>query len=273
MSSDSESDDDYYGPALPPGFKQPTLTTTEGDDNTKGKTATSSEGAHIGPTLPPHLRAKLEADAESNKQDDLISAEGEAGSRQSSSLNEHDSESSDSESDLIGPLPPDHPKANLSIATSSIPSTSEKKKPKREEWMLIPPKNKIIPGIGVGPRKFLTRAPMDSHNSDEEEDEEEAFAREADAAIEKKLIEDYDNKMEDLKKDFETKKRRGQSLLEIHQTEMKKKKDTVEQGERKPFDRDTDLSITGISEKDKKKYIEKSKELNTKFSRGSRKYL
>ncbi|CAL8126334.1 unnamed protein product [Orchesella dallaii] len=269
MSSDSESDDGYYGPALPPGFnKQPTTSKTEGNDETKGKTAT--DGAHIGPILPPHLRAKLEADAESSKQDDSSSAlEGEAGSLSRPSNNDSDSES---DSELIGPLPPDHPKAQLNLANSSLPSTSDKKKPKREEWMLIPPKNKIIPGIGVGPRKFLTRAPMDSKMSDEEDDEE-AFAREADEAIEKKLIEDYDQKMEEMKKDFETKKRRGQSLLEIHQTEMKKKKDTSEKAERKPFDRDTDLTISGISEGDKKKYIEKSKELNTKFSRGSRKYL
>ncbi|ODM97958.1 GPALPP motif-containing protein 1 [Orchesella cincta] len=256
--SDSESDDDYYGPALPPGFSQSTATKPEEKD------AAASSGAHIGPTLPPHLRAKLIADAETKPEESSSVLEAEA------SNSVHDS-GSESDSDIIGPLPPDHPKAHLNIPTS-LPSTSEKEKPKREEWMLIPPKNRIIPGIGVGPRKFLTRAPEDSKMSDEEDDEE-AFAREADAEIERKLIEDYDQKMDDMKKDFETKKRRGQSLLEIHQTELKKKKDTTEKAERKAFDRDTDLQISGMKEGDKQKYIEKSKELNTKFSRGSRKYL
>lgn len=130
---------------------------------------------------------------------------------------------SDSDSDVIGPLPPDHPKALLRVVAPSIPSSSSEK-PKREEWMLVPPKNRIIPGLGLAPRKFLTRAPEDSHRSDEEEDEEEIFAREADAEIEKKLISDYDQKMEDMKKDFEAKKRRGESLLEIHQKDLKKKK-------------------------------------------------
>lgn len=179
-----------------------------------------SDDTQIGPTLPPALRAKLEAHASSSTQEVDSGAISDSEPTNAAAGGNSDSES---DSEVIGPLPPDHPKAQQAVISSSNSSTSEAKKPKREEWMLVPPKNKIIPGLGLGPRKFLTRAPQDSKMSDEE-DEEEAFAREADAEIEKKLIDEYDQKMDEMKKDFEVKKRRGESLYEMHQQDLKKKK-------------------------------------------------
>lgn len=179
----------------------------------------------IGPTLPPELRARLEANASDPSQEEEEEDRSDSAQdvRDGSPVKGEESDS-DSESDVIGPLPPDHPKAQQqSIGPSHPSSSANKKKLEREEWMLVPPKNKIIPGLGLGPRKFLTRTPQDSKKSDDEEDEE-AFAREAEAAIERKLIDEYDQKMEDMKKDFETKKRRGESLLEMHQKDLKKKK-------------------------------------------------
>lgn len=183
----------------------------------EGRGRLSNEANQIGPVLPPELRAKLEASA-------FAHVEGDEDDSKMSKMPDSTPSEDESDDDVIGPLPPDHPKAIQRAAAASSTSSSESKKPKREEWMLVPPKNRIIPGLGLAPRKFLTRTPMDSKKSDDEEDEE-AFAREAEAAIEKKLIDDYDQKMDDMKKDFETKKRRGESLLQIHQKEMKKKKE------------------------------------------------
>jgi len=48
---------------------------------------------------------------------------------------------------------------------------------------------------------------------------------------------------------------------------------STEVKERRPFDRNIDLKISGLSSEDKKKYVEKSRELDTRFSKGKQKYL
>jgi hypothetical protein len=50
-------------------------------------------------------------------------------------------------------------------------------------------------------------------------------------------------------------------------------KEEAEDKKRKPFDRNTDLAVTGLTREDSKKYIEKTKELSGRFSKGRQKFL
>lgn len=105
---------------------------------------------------------------------------------------EYDEASSDSDSEIIiGPLPPDHPKALSRHASSSDrPNrpTKPAKKLQREEWMLIAPRNKPVTELGLGPRKFLTRHPAEPVKEGEDVDSDEEFERNTRAAMDQQII-------------------------------------------------------------------------------------
>ncbi|XP_035704903.1 GPALPP motifs-containing protein 1 isoform X2 [Folsomia candida] len=281
MSDNSDSDgDDMYGPALPPHLQKRSIdpepvkkdSTTEPEQRLPSgiSLAPSSALPSIGPTLPPGFKLPSTDDDQNNVTNDG-----------SSSSSAGDDQCSDSDDDVIGPLPPDHPLAlaradAFASASKPVGDDKPKKKLQREEWMLIPPSNKPVTELGLGPRKFLQRAPEKPvKDNGEPMDSDEELERETRAAMDQKLIDDYDKKMEAMIEKTGEKKRKSESLLEQHQRELKKKskKEAVEDKKRKPFDRNTDLAVSGLSREDSKKYIEKTKELGGRFAKGRQKFL
>ena len=81
----------------------------------------------------------------------------------------------------------------------------------------------------------------------------------------------------------ELKKKRGSdSLVELHDKEMSKKKkrdksaretSSSSKTERRPFDRDVDLQANRFDEAAKKAMLKNARKLNDKFSSGNQKYL
>lgn len=72
-------------------------------------------------------------------------------------------------------------------------------------------------------------------------------------------------------------KRGTDSLLNIHETKLKKKskkdKDKGEPVERRPFDRDVDLSANQFDEAQRKLMIKKAAQISDRFSSGAKKFL
>ncbi|KAK3744355.1 hypothetical protein QZH41_016485 [Actinostola sp. cb2023] len=66
-----------------------------------------------------------------------------------------------------------------------------------------------------------------------------------------------------------TKQHRGESLMDMHQKELKKKRkeEGIKPNERRPFDRDKDLGYTTVDPSKRKSLLKKSKELDTRFHR------
>jgi len=275
----SSSDDDCYGPALPPHLLQ--------------RQQEPVKPSIIGPCLPAGL-LKPNHDHDSSEDGETHNGLSPQGKQTRSEvlpeeLDEDDDEEEDDDDEVIGPLPPDHPLALARAAAFDAAGSGRNKgrdeddvKPRREEWMLIPPKNKSVTELGLGPRKFLNRAPaapvkddgtaMDAANSDEE------FERQTKEEMDQQIIDSYDKTMEAMiNKSSGGGKRKAESLLEIHQKEMKKKAKEAakkaKEAKRKPFDRNTDLSVSGLTKEDSKKYIEKSRELGGRFQKGRQKFL
>jgi len=217
MSSEhsDSSDEDTYGPAPPPGLKITPVISQQ------------IFPVQIGPMLPPGL-------SKEDLKDNII-------------VQNEDSEEDDGD---FGPMPADHPSALIPRPAVIISTNKkDKEKPKREEWMLIPPKNREISGLG--PRKFLTRNPEDSNKVDEhgnEIEEEEDFMEKA----KRELEEDSSRKRdEEMAKKMSGRKDKKESLLEIHRKNIKLEKDE-EEAARKQFDRNTDLQICKLSDKIRK---------------------
>jgi len=175
----------------------------------------------IGPYLPPslaHLRNKESESVESDSQGPSTASMQESESAEC--------ESSDDD-DVIGPLPADHPKALRDPVPRRNLGDDKNKEPKklqREEWMLIPPRNKSVTEIGFGARKFLMRAPEEPQlENDDVPEEEESTEKQMKNSIAIEYAKQYDEKMDNLKTES-SKKRPAESLLEIHRQEMKKKK-------------------------------------------------
>jgi len=272
MSNGSSSEDDCYGPALPPHLLQ--------------RQQEPAKPSIIGPCLPAGLKPPSHHDDDSSDDDGSATTHRKHTSRAEVLAEQVDEEEDDEEDDeVIGPLPPDHP-LQLARAAAFDAAGAGKRgrdeddvKPRREEWMLIPPKNKNVTELGLGPRKFLNRAPAqptkdDGTAMDAAATSDEEFERETKEEMDQQIIDSYDKTMEAMISKSNG-KRKAESLLEIHQRELKKKSQEAEKKEakRKPFNRDTDLSVSGLTKEDSKKYVERSRELGGRFKQGRQKFL
>jgi len=181
-------------------------------------------------------------------------------------------EEGDDEDD-IGPYPPDDPRSQRIPKPSFELTSKTSAKPKREEWMLIPPKNKtiseVIGQVGLTSRKFLGRTPDEVKPPDDEEQEQD-FLETAREEFEAKCAKERDERMDEMLKSANSLKEK-ESLLYSH----RKRRKVEEKGptERRPFDRDVDLSVSGLSEEDKEKFIKKTAELTSRFRGGKQKFL
>lgn len=131
----SDSDDDY-GPALPPGFN-------------------AQPSASIGPTLPPHLAAKL------NQSDNVSDDDDQKPSPQ-------DQQEESDDEDIIGPVLPGSEadkKRNYGPQRPSS-STEDAGKLGREEWMTVVPK-KVEKKLGLTQKSVTSFSKASGQELDE----------------------------------------------------------------------------------------------------------
>ncbi|XP_046606864.1 uncharacterized protein LOC124298642 [Neodiprion virginianus] len=271
---------EVIGPSLPPGFQQDyalNSSTSSDEQSTSPQHPTiSSRSSVFGPTLPPYLMNKVI---------------------------DHTLEKScsDSEDEVLGPMPADHPAAIDNYIQRQLEDRARRMKSKlagqdsvvekREEWMLELPSVQAA-NLGLGKRQFRNKAGPDMSDrsswtdtpADKARKKEEKVlgkTKVADPAREsqKLAIQQRDKAMEEMAKKHASKKRK-ESLLEIHKKKLHKKKKKEEKQAkeaakptRRPFDRDIDLQANRFDEAQKKSILKKAQLLNDRFSRGESKYL
>jgi len=278
-ASDSEGSDDDYGPKLP---NKPCRGPLPDSAPNLGREELKSEGESsdddYGPVLPPHLQQSCKTDAstviapqENNSNDD-----------------------SDSDGEMIGPrMVESTGKLSREDIVKEFESRSLKMKDKlegkdvkevqRESWMLELPEEKAN-SFGLGARTF-------SRKGVPEKGKDRSIWTDSPADKERKLREGgaVSNESEEpptvnyrdiemAKVSQELKKKRGsESLMEMHDKKIqKKKKEDIANGmkeERRPFDRETDLQVNRFDDAVKKNMLKAAAKMNDRFSSGNQKFL
>jgi hypothetical protein len=208
LSSKPTNSDQCIGPQLPPH-----LLKTTGESS-------------IGPQLPPHLLRKEELTDSSR-----IGPELPPHLRQQP-------ENEESDEDVYGPLPADtmhQSKAQIALEERALLLKMDQLEPNkdkakvREEWMLELPEVKAA-NFGLGPRQFRSKAGPDmsdrsswTDTPDKKEKKGEKVDLKKDA--ERKEVKRRDEEQERMAKRH---KKSKESLLEMHQSDMKKKKKVCE---------------------------------------------
>ncbi|KXJ16563.1 GPALPP motifs-containing protein 1 [Exaiptasia diaphana] len=256
------------GPCLPPN-----LSTHDNDQVEKGYEQEEDDCTY-GPALPPHL-------ANTSKSSGVVGPSLPIDPRQSKKEENIDEETGP----VIGPMPSSSSTAqHYSSIERDIEARSNamkdkltgknKVKQKREEWMTeLPPE--IGKNFGLGARKFRKQAVdcgdrsvwTDTPSDRSKKQEREARKRTAEES-KAPWEEEKERNMNDMIQSY-TKQHRGESLMEIHQRELskKRKEEGIKPNERRPFDRDRDLGYTTVDPDKRKSLISKSKELETRFHR------
>lgn len=269
--SESEEEDDFFGPALPPGFQ---------------KKANSPERPLVlGPALPPGFRRAPDDDDDDVDSEDNDDEEDFSGPALPPGYTASQS-NSEEEEDVIGPMP-SKGVVEHSVALD-IERRAQKMKDKltkgdegpvelaREAWMMeLPPE---LQHIGLGARTFKKKSGPENKDrsiwtdtpADRERKAQERLEGKKRGEPEKDESPQLSHKelmmAEKVSQYNETK--RGESLINLHQKKMKRKAE--EEGsvpvERRPFDRDNDLQVNRFDEAQKQRLLKKSQELNTRFS-------
>lgn len=208
-----ESDEDCYGPALPPHLRKNTNTTQA------PAPAQPAVIGPIGPALPPNFKIP---DQPANVQ------------------YTSDSES-DSDDDAVGPMPMDSDKVTraqleleeraLEYQIMGVPSASTSKADGgREEWMIELPEVKTVTDLGLGARQFRTSEGPDFSDRTSWTDTPNTVKKAAKVVDDTKgrmasiQERERDKAMEKMKRKHEKKHKRDKSLLELHEKKLKKKK-------------------------------------------------
>ncbi|XP_053659650.1 GPALPP motifs-containing protein 1 [Anopheles marshallii] len=282
---------ELIGPALPPHLR-----------NTESKAKDDPfdpEPRSIGPALPPGFIASQSSDNEH------ISSESEL-----SPFSEPEEDDEHDMDDFIGPLPgTSSSRVNVELeqralelkirqmeeATASANGSGSSTLPKaREDWMLELPDIRKISDMGLGARQFRTRekpeigdrsiwtdTPADRERKKKSSGSERSSkpsdaTTERDRERERSLIAKRDKEQEKMVKQHKKKHKRDKTLLEIHQTKLKKDKQAASDSTeptRRPFDRNLDLHANRFDDAQKKAIMKKAQLLNSRFSSGSSKYL
>ncbi|XP_075708384.1 GPALPP motifs-containing protein 1 [Rhinoderma darwinii] len=256
---DDNDEDEFFGPALPPGFKRP---------------SDSPERPVIGPALPPGFTRQI-----SDSEDDSDSK---------GSPDKAEDDGGDDEEDIVGPLPAKGPvqssvaedfeRRALKMKQKLTSNDDEAKNPTRESWMTeLPPE---MTKIGLGPRAFKRRNNERSGDRSDWTDtpaEREKKARDkqegnvsSSKVNETPQVSERDKRLAEQVSTYNDSKR-AESLIDLHRKKLKRKaeKDKDKPAERRPFDREQDLQVNRFDDAQKKAVLRKSKELNTKFSHGN----
>ncbi|XP_018412107.1 PREDICTED: GPALPP motifs-containing protein 1 [Nanorana parkeri] len=262
-----EDEDDFFGPALPPGYK---------------KQSDSPDRPVIGPALPPGFK-KPDSDTEDDSH-----SNGSADTKYKSEDSEEEEDDDDEE--IVGPLPAKGPiqstvaqdiehrawKMKQKLAANDV-SSDGPINPSRETWMTeLPPE---LTNFGLGPRTFKRRTNEKTGDRSEWTDtpgDKERKAREkqegkvsSNKGEEKPQVSERDRRLADKVSTYNDTKR-SESLLDLHRKKLKRKAedDKDKTKERQPFDREQDLQVNRFDDAQKKALLRKSQELNTKFSHG-----
>ncbi|XP_063808904.1 GPALPP motifs-containing protein 1 [Pseudophryne corroboree] len=263
---DMAEDDDFFGPALPPGFK---------------KQSDSPGRPVIGPALPPGFRGQ-------NSDSEDGSNNGES-SDMKYKLEDMKDEDDEEEDDIIGPVPAKGPVQSSVADDFERRALKMKQKltakdddgPKnlaRESWMTeLPPE---MTNIGLGARTFKRRTIEKSGDrsdwTDTPADKERKAIEKQEAKVssskgeEKVHVSERDKRLTDQVSTYNDSKR-TESLMDLHRKKLKRKaeEDKNKPKERRAFDREQDLQVNRFDDAQKKALLRKSKELNTKFSHGN----
>ncbi|XP_064615271.1 GPALPP motifs-containing protein 1-like [Liolophura sinensis] len=254
--AESEEDSDeggFMGPALPPGFK-----------------ISKAEPVLKGPMLPPGFANQSKGDNSESEEEDYMSIVGPLpqemarGGQKSSVLEEFEKRATSM-------------KDKLTKKDDDVPLA-------RETWMLeLPPE--MGTNFGLSARKFRTnpstkggdRSCWTDTPADKARKEQEGKSGKGKSAEspETQIMSVRDKKIAEQVDKYNQNKRK-ETLLDMHQTERKKKK-KEEKGEeanvRRPFDRDRDLQVNRFDDAQRKSVIKKSQQLNTRFSHGGSQFL
>merc|ERR1719318_2472714 len=126
--------------------------------------------------------------------------------------------------------------------------------------------------FGLGPRQFSRKGLPEKGK----ERKIREGVTEEEAAEEAPMVNFRDVEMEKVAQELRQ-KRGADSLMEMHEKKMqKKKKEDIasgEVGERRPFDRDIDLQANRFDDAVKKNMLKSAAKINDRFSSGNQKFL
>lgn len=211
-----ESNEDCYGPALPPHLRKPASPPPQ-----------PSTSSVIGPALPPNFKPSTSSSALPPPVKETFTSDSE----------------SDSDDDApVGPMPMNSEKVSkaqleleeraLEYQIMGIPSSSSAKtEGGREEWMIELPEVKTVTDLGLGARQFRTSEGPDFSDRSQWTDTPNGVKNKQPAKVEDiqgRLAaiqeKERDKAMEKMKRKHEKKHKRDKSLLELHEKKLKKKK-------------------------------------------------
>lgn len=278
-----------YGPALPPAMQQ-----------SPGQPA--GDAPAIGPTLPSAFVKQEPSNSPVNNSTEETSAAVAAIGPGTPQDTQQQTEGGDSEG-TIGPLVSEMSHGDEVVqAAEEFERRSRKMKDhltvkaeaqpgpnKREEWMTeLPPE--MGKNFGLTARTFSNKgAGSDDKDRSEwtdtpadkakKEKEGKSKKRKREEGGDKNAAKQRDQQLQQQIDEY-NKKKRPESLVEMHQKQKKKKKKKEKkkkekdkrkgkeekQPERRPFDRDEDLKVNRFDDAQRKALIKRSQELNTKFS-------
>lgn len=282
LMKDLHNVDDIIGPAMPPQIDNRESDSSDEESigpklpfQLKKKGNTSNKSSVIGPCLPPHLTANT-----------LQSTGPQLILKGNNSDNEDDT-------DVIGPMPSEMLRGDASRSTAAeIESrarqmrdrlegkNNKEEKITRESWMMELPSAELNQSLGLQARTFRAKAGPDMSDrsgwTDTPADREKKAKEEASR---KRPHDDVRQSESDKQRSKEIKKynksNRPESLLEMHQKELKKNKKKTENKptERRPFDRELDLQVNKFDDAQRKAIIKKSQKLDSRFSQGGSQFL
>lgn len=296
-------DEDLFGPELPPHLLN--LKKKSSTENFNSKKDSESEEGEIeddyGPALPPHLIKRGEVMGPSRPPPGYEAP-----------IVVDSSESSSSDSEVYGPLPPTHTVDMDHYLRDKFRQREEKLSRRQEEadapkgresWMLELPEDKplfeALGGLkGINrPRVFAKKSKEEKGDTSEwtdtpEEKERKKLGLKDEKTKKKMTSEEHIQSRAARKRDKEqqkivdrhNEKKRSKTLLDQHMLDKKKAQaegkldgDLSLTGSgcmRKPFSRDEDMSVNKFDEVQKRKMIEQAKMLGDRFSSSKKsKYL
>lgn len=210
--------------------------------------------------------------------------------------NEDGNENEDDDEDLmIGPVLEPIPSQNevhLKLEKRALEMklaklNKEKKKDcnivqSREEWMTQLPDLRTVADLGVTARQFRTKEHEDlkdrsiwtetPHDRQNKITVPETVTNDNRLEIKKVNRERLDAEQADIVLKHKKKHKRNQSLIDLHQKNMRKETKGGEL-DRRPFSRETDLQFNRFNDAQKKSILKKAQLLDARFSSGQSKYL
>lgn len=284
---------DRYGPALPPG-----MVVAGASSTSEGKSLRSKNV--IGPTLPPGMQKSSDSDDLSDEGPLTVKMDPEMSPEYPMKDGQEEIDDDDDD-ETVGPMPSEMSEGvsvgdefekrakRMKDQLTTVKAEAEEGPSKREDWMTeLPPD--MSKNFGLQNRQFAKGAGGPDDKDRSSWTEIQGVKKEKDLKGKKRKRDDVvsvrDQQLQQQVDEY-NKSKRPDSLIDMHNKKQKKKKKKEkkkekkekkkrkEKGEkeekegRRPFDRDTDLQANRFDDAQRKKIIQKSALLNTKFSKGA----